>query len=236
MTTVITRLYGDPKTAAEAAGRLKWNGLPANAVRVITSDGPAAGGDLDARLARAGVDPAAVPTYTRAVAAGGAALVVRATYVPLGAARITRETLAKTKSVDSGGVVEEYYVSEGPDPAPSVLKSHPRFLSLDLKPGEYKGGPISADLGIRLLSKRERKSRVYHGGRYMSKWFWPMPLLATKRSASSAIKGGAHMSKVFWPMPLLSRKERTRSVIRDGALPFSRALGMSTVTRRATDD
>jgi hypothetical protein len=237
MTTVITRLYDSEDTAGAAARRLHWEGLPKRALQVVTSKGLSRDAIAE-RLKRAGVHESAVPVYADHVAAGDALLVVHATYVPLGAAKITREVTARTKVKTLSGLVEENYVPDAPDHAPSILKGHPRLLSLDLEPGEYKGGPISAELGIRLLSRghRNRPLHVIRGGAHMSRWFWPMPLVTRKRKANSAISGGRHMSRLFWPMPLISHKERTRSVIRGGALPFSRALGLPTIMRRPGDE
>jgi hypothetical protein len=237
MTTVITRLYDSEDTASATARRLNREGLPRHAVEVITAKGLSREA-IAARMQRASVHESAVPVYADHVAGGDALLVVRATYKPLGAARLTRDITARTKVKSVGSVVDQHYFADGPDHAPSVLKDHPRFLSLDLDPGEYKGGLISAMLGIPLLSRghRSRPSRVLHGEAFMSKRFWPMPLVTRKRKADSAISGGRHISSLFWPMPLISRKDRTRSVIRDGALPFSRALGLPTIIRRPADD
>jgi hypothetical protein len=237
MTTLITRLYDDEETAAATARRLNREGLPRNALRVITAQGLSRE-EIAAKMSRANVHESAVATYADHVAAGAALLVVRATYKPLGAARITRDITARTKARVVGEVVDDHYFPDGPDHAPSVLKDHPRFLSLDLDTGEYKGGSVSAEIGIPLLTRghRNRPLHVFRGGAHMSRWFWPMPLVTRKRKANSAISGGRHVSKVFWPMPLLTRKERTRSVIRDGALPFSRALGLPTIIRRPADE
>ena len=87
MTTVITRLYADTTKAESVANRLRWEGFPRNSVRVISADG----GDeeaVKARLSRADVNEAIVGSYASHLAAGGAALVIQATYKPFGAARI----------------------------------------------------------------------------------------------------------------------------------------------------
>jgi hypothetical protein len=236
MTTVITRLYDNEETASATARRLNREGLPRHALQVITAKGLSRE-EIAERMKRASVHDSALTTYADHVAAGNALLVVRATYKPLGAARITRDITARTPVKTVGGVVDDHYLPDGPDHAPSVLKDHPRLLSLDLEPGEYKGGPISAEVGIPLLTRghRNRPLHVFRGGGHMSRWFWPLPLVTRKRKANSAISGGRHVSRLFWPMPLLTRKERTRSVIRDGALPFSRALGIPTIIRRPSD-
>lgn len=236
MTTVITRLYADEEAARAIARRLSWEGLPARALQVISGDGKSRE-TIAEKMQSAGVHVTAVPAYSERVAGGNALLVVRATYKPLGAAQIARDATARSKAIEVRGVIDDYYFADPPDNAPSVLKDHPRFLSLDLEPGEYKGGPISAELGIPLLTRghRNRPLHVFKGGKFVSRAFWPMPLLSRKRKANSAIHGGRYMSKLFWPMPLITKKERTRSVIRGGALPFSRAFGMPTIIRRPTD-
>jgi hypothetical protein len=236
MTTVITRLYDSEETASATARRLNREGIPKHALEVITAKGQSREAILK-RMRRAAVHESAVPTYADHVAGGDALLVVRTTYKPLGAARLTREITGRTKVKSVGSVVDDHYFADGPDHAPSVLKDHPRFLSLDLEPGEYKGGPVSAEIGVPLLTRghRNRPLHVLGGGSYMSKLFWPMPLVTRNRKANSAISGGRPMSRFFWPMPLLSRKERTRSVIRDGALPFSRALGLPTIIRSSAN-
>jgi hypothetical protein len=237
MTTVITRLYDEEETASATARRLNREGFPRHALQVITAKGLSRE-EIEDRMRRARVHDSAVTTYADHVAKGDALLVVRATYKPLGAARITRDITAGTKVKNVGSVVDDHYLPDGPDHAPSVLKDHPRFLSLDLEPGEYKGGPVSVEVGIPLLTRghRSRPLHVFRGGAYMSRWFWPIPLVTRRRKANSAISGGRHVSRLFWPMPLITRKERTRSVIRGGALPFSRAFGLTTIFRRPADE
>ncbi|MCR9151315.1 MAG: hypothetical protein NXH83_14170 [Rhodobacteraceae bacterium] len=229
MTTLITRLYAEEKAADSVASRLRWEGLPGYAIQVITGTDKARLAD---RMTRAKVHESAIEAYTAKVAEGAALLVVAATYKPLGAARITRETVAASTPVEVEGVTEEHYFPDGPDHAPSILRGHPRFMTLDLGMGDYEGKPISVGLCLPLLSKGPRKNRVFRGGRHMSRMFWPMPLVTRKRKANSAMQGTRHMSRLFWPMPLITRGRRSRSVIRDGALPLSRALGWPTVSRR----
>ncbi|WP_413717721.1 hypothetical protein [Silicimonas sp. MF1-12-2] len=231
MTTVITRLYADTTKAESVANRLRWEGFPRNSVRVISADG----GDeeaVKARLSRADVNEAIVGSYASHLASGGAALVIQATYKPLGAARIAREIVGKSDAVDAASEHNDYYMPDRPDHAPSVLKDHPRLMTLPLEPEDYRGGPISRELGIRLLSPRKARTSAMRGGRHMSKAFWPMPLVSKGRKARSAISGGRHMSKAFWPMPLVTTKPRKNSVIRGGSLPLSRMLGWPPISPR----
>lgn len=228
MTTVITRLFADKKTADMVANRLTWEGFPKSALRVIADADDA----LHERMESARVDEAARPVYAEKIGAGAALLVVHATYKPLGAARIAREVTERAGAIDVGAVPDDTWFPDGPERAPSILKDHPRFMTLPLDPEDYRGGPISRELGIPLLARKRKRNSAMRGGGHMSRFFWPMPLVIRKRSARSAISGGAHMSRFFWPMPLVTTKKRKNSVIRGGALPLSRALGWPTISSR----
>ena len=231
MTNVITRLYADTTKAEAVANRLRWEGFPRNSVRVISADG-GDDGAIRARLSRADVNDAIIGAYASKLADGGAALVIQATYKPLGAARIAREIVAKSDAIDGASEFNDYYMPDRPDHAPSVLKDHPRLMTLPLEPEDYRGGPISRELGIRLLSPRKSRNSAIRGGRHISKAFWPMPLVSKGRRATSAMSGGRHMSRAFWPMPLVTTKKRKNSVIRGGSLPLSRMLGWPPISPR----
>lgn len=233
MTTVITRLYADETKALAVAKRLRWEGFPRSAVQVVTTRTGEDQGTLAARMERVLVPAEAAPVYAGRVAGGNALLIVRATYKPLGAARIAREALERTGAIDVGDVPDDVYVKDPPDHAPSIMKDHPRFFTLPFEDDDdFRAGPVTPAFGFRLLSPpRERRSAI-SGGRYMSRFFWPMPLLTRNRRANSAISGGRQMSRAFWPMPLLSTRRRKMSVIRGGALPLSNLLGWRPISRR----
>jgi hypothetical protein len=220
MTIIITRLFKDEASARKAASKLTFKGFPGRAVRVV-----AGANEASARLERAGIHTSALPAYAEGLKAGNAGLAIHATYKPLGAARIAREFLAKCDTVDTGDVTSEYYAPDVKDPAPSVLKEHPRFLTVAPGRTDYSGGPVTAGLGFGLLSKRRQRHSVKRGGGFMSRSFWPTPLLSKKPRKKSVISGGRTMSAAFWPTPLLSKRPRSNSVIRGGDLPFSRTLG-----------
>jgi hypothetical protein len=218
MTTLISRLFADEAAARSAAERLYFKGIPRGDIKIITG-----GADANTRLARAKVHESAIGPYAQALAAGNAALVVRATYKPLGAARITREILAKRDTIATAGVTDDYGLPYEPERAPSVLKDHPHMLSL---PGFAPRGHMSSAFGMPLLKEHKAKRSVTAPGRRMSRAFWPMPLLKSKSHSSSAIRGGRHMSRMFWPMPLLANAPRRKSVIPGGGLVFSRLFGL----------
>lgn len=232
MTTVMTRLYADEETARRIERRLYLQGFPRRATEVIAKREGQGASALADRMTTAHVPEAAAGTYAEKVATGKALLVVRATYKPLGAPRIARETLADSPVVKSGLDEEEFYVDTGPERSPSILTDHPHFLTFPREEAEMRPDLISASLGIPLISRKGPKSTVYKGGRLMSKMFWPMPMVIRKKSADSVIHGGRHVSKLFWPMPLVTDKPRRNSVIRGGDLPFSRVFALPTILRR----
>jgi hypothetical protein len=220
MTTIITRLFKDEAAARTAARKLQFKGFPARSIFVIPG-----GMDAEAKMKRAEVHTSTAKKYAEALGSGGAVLAIAATYKPLGAARIAREYLAGQDTVDVGKVTEEHFVKDKPDRAPSVLKDHPRFFTASPASTDYKGGLITGGMGFRLLSKHRTKRSVMSGGRFMSRVFWPMPLLSRKPRSKSVMAGGRYMSQSFWPAPLISSRPRSNSVIKGGDLPFSRTLG-----------
>lgn len=226
MTQVISRLYEDETRALSVAERLRFEGLPPRAIRIITLKTGEAKSDLTERLTRINIASDTAPKYASHIAAGKAAVVVDASFKPLGAAKITRNVLGRNDPIDLGEAIEEVYVPDKPGEKVSVLDSHPLFLTTPVRNRRFSsGGPISHGLGPKLLMKQRPRTSAIRGGKFMSKAFWPMALLKKTRSASSAIRGGKHMSRMFWPQPLLSSKKRRLSVIPGGALPFSRTFG-----------
>lgn len=224
MTTIITRLFDDADNARRAVDRLVFKGVPARDCDLFT------GPTDDERLTDALVNPDALGAYQKGLGAGQTLVVIRTTYKPLGAAKLTREVLAKRGGTETSGVTEDYFVPDGPPRRVSVMLDHPLFLTLpadELAPR----GPITPGFGLGTLRPHRTKRSAMSGGRFMSRAFWPMPLLSQKQRKNSVISGGRYMSRAFWPMPLLSNKPRRRSVIPGGAWPLSRAMGWPTVSK-----
>ncbi len=218
MTTVITRMFEDETAAERAAKYLVLKGLPENAVEVIAGGDPESLTD-DLRKARVHED--AIAPYADSIAKGHAALIVRATYIPLGAPRITRDILARRQTVDMGDVMEEHYFTDPPERKKSILSHHPRFLTARIRGGGPVMGPKTVIRGRKATSAVGKNKRA-------SRFFWPQPLLSKKERRIKVYRGGRYMSKAFWPMPLLSHKERRKSVVEGGGPVFSRALGFPT--------
>lgn len=223
MTTIITRLFSDAASAQTAVDRLTFRGMPKRDCTIIV-----AGENATSSMERAQVHESAIAAYSKHLTDGNAVLVVAATYKPLGAARLTRETLAKYETVDIAKIVEEHVAPWQPDHAPSVMKDHPLFFSI---PGMIPPGPITANFGMKLLKPHKTKQPLISGKRRLSRMVWPMPLLSKSRKARSAKKGGGHMSRLFWPMPLLAKGSRRKSVSPGGGLVFARLFGVRTLSR-----
>ncbi|QGX99527.1 hypothetical protein EI983_15125 [Roseovarius faecimaris] len=221
MTTVITRLF-DEQEARKAVEKLLDRRLPRRAIDLIPAPPGRAKTDLKARMSRAGVHDSAIDAYAEALKKGRALLVVRATHVPLTAATITRTELAKRKAIPVKGITDDYYMPDGPDHAPNILKDHPLFLTMRIDRSRYEGRPISEGLGLRLLSPRRDRRSAIGGSRHVSRAFWPMPLISRKERNSSVIRGGRFVSRGFWPMPLVTRTERSNKTFR--GLTLSRLL------------
>ena len=220
MTTIITRLFPDEAAAQSAVDRLIFKGIPKRECEIVL------GGDhVETRLADAQVHATAIEAYRKKLEAGHAAVVVRTTYKPLGAARLTREILDQRETIDAGDVTNDFFVRSKPQKATSVLKDHPHFLSL---PGIASPGLITGGMGLPMLSDRGAGRSLMRGDKRMSQLFWPMPLISRKRRSLSIIPGGRQMSKAFWPMRLVSTKPRRKSVIPGGGFPLSRLLGLRT--------
>lgn len=219
MTTLITRVFPNASDAQRAVNSMSFFGMPNRNMTILSG-----GDDAADRLAKAGVDDSAVAAYAKALAAGQTALVIKATYKPLGAAKMAREVLGRhDDTADMGNVVEERKLPWEPDHAPSVLKDHPHMMTV---PGLPVPGNLSEAFGIPTLKTGARRKKLTSHDRRMSRAFWPMPLLKTNRNATSAKGRRGAASRMFWPMPLLSKGERRKSVIPGGAHPFSRLFGM----------
>jgi hypothetical protein len=202
MTTIITRLYSDRKTAQAVADALMSAGHQGSYIDVI--------GSADAgAMEHARVNGAAASAYAKAMTGAQTLLVVRAPFSPIGAAKRAQTIVGRYASLDVGLDNEDHYVREQPKGARflSILSNHPRFLTQDMNAGAGR-----------------RRSTVSSA--------FGMPTLSAYKSRRSAISGGAYISTKFWPMPLISKNKTKHSVISGGGHPFSRLIGMAVISRR----
>lgn len=203
MTTVISRLYADAKTASAAVADLKKAGYKDSMVDMI-KPGPSAA----EAMAEARVGKAAAAQYAQHLSGSNTLVVARAPFTPFGAANVAIDCVDAHQSINAGVADQNEYVREQPDNSKflSVLTDHPKFLGHDLTPGySEKYGLVTAAFGLKHIKPHRSKRSATAGGGFKSRMFWPMPLLKKKDGSSSAMSGGGHMSKIFWPMPLTSR-------------------------------
>ncbi len=209
MTTVITRLYADAKTANAAMSDLQAAGLRDDMVDMI-----GAGSDAADEMAAARVPDDAAAKYAEKLKGTASLVVARVPLMPPGAAMAAMAIVDGHDSVNAGVANQNAYIREQTDY--SLFKprlKHGHIIGHDLTPGySERYGLVTEAFGLRHLKPHRTKRSAIEGGGFKSGLFWPMPLLKKKEGSNSAISGGAHMSKFFWPMPLISRRQASAKV------------------------
>jgi hypothetical protein len=150
MTKIITRAYDSAETARNVRHELiQMQGF---SPRIVGLYDKAEG--LSDTLASAHVQAATAKEYEKQVAKGGAVVLVRAGYRPLGVAQTTRDVAEAMGAVDMGNLVEEVYINEGPENlGTKLLLDHPKLLTRNRVPGstDYH----MANWPIPLISRRK---------------------------------------------------------------------------------
>lgn len=107
MTTIVSRLYSDAKTAEQAVTALKLQNHPSSTIDMIAS-----GSGAEAAMIDASVPEGSAASYAKAMSSGSALVVVRAPFTPFGAARNAMATLDEFESMDAGVKNENFYVTQ----------------------------------------------------------------------------------------------------------------------------
>jgi hypothetical protein len=156
MTKIITRAFDSAEQARNVRSELiRMQNFSPRIVGLYDD----ANGLADA-LSAAHVDATTAKEYEKRVKKGGAVVLVRAGYRPLGVAQTTRDVVAEMGAVDMGDLVEEVYVNEGPERfSNSILLDHPRLLTRNRVPG----------------------STTYHMAN------WPIPLISRRKPMTESI-------------------------------------------------
>ncbi len=221
MTTVLSRLYQTEHAARGMRDRLMRAGFPGYVLSLVAARDGDTDAAIKARMVQALVPEDAAEAYAARVAEGASLVVVRATYKPLNAVRIATEAFDSSGALPVNLPSQSFKVPTPRDHAPSVLKDHPRFLTI--APGQGGGAFLLSDrLGLRLLSPQKRRDSVLKD----APRFFGRAILRKKRKLSTMQP--RPMSRVFWPMPLLIHTSRKRSVVPGGGTVFSRWLGWPT--------
>ena len=232
MTKVITRYFDSADDARSIRDELMYEGKFSSNIMRIFENQP----NLTDVLTAADVAPTTAQAYATQLAKGGAVLMVRAGFKPLGVARITREAFEARDAKELGGVVEEITIKDDYSKRqPSVMGDHPLMLTRLRNPKSttfymanwpfplisrrkpYTGSLIPrhgrmADLFLPLLSKRE----PYTGsifGRHARMANFPIGLISRRKPITASIFS-RHARMANFPIPLLSqRKPYTGSLI-----------------------
>lgn len=206
MTTIITRLYKDLATAQAVAGELISAGHDSATVDVIGRDGA---DTAEARMAEARVPKASAAAYAGGIAKGGALLVVRAPFAPMGTARHAMRVVNRTPAIDVGLADEDVYIREQPKLEKSGKVLHGTVFYMSNPNRALTHGHIFGKNPI--LPAKERTSAI-RGGAYMSTKFWPGKLISAPKERNSAIRGGMLISSIFG-IPTLSGDTPSRELI-----------------------
>jgi hypothetical protein len=203
MTTIVSRIYDTADIAEAAAEALREAGHDPRTISVVTADGP----DALRRICAAGVGSTSAAVYAGELERGRALLVVRAPFTPFGRAREAIRLADRFVPVEVPGATPNQHVRDYPDPANfnTILRDHPRWFSHDMPPqNPRRRGLVSAAFGIPTLSRR-RPGGALRNGRPVTELLG-LPMVLRRGPRRSVLSGGGFLSRFFWPMPLLSRR------------------------------
>ena len=186
MTTIITRLYDDARHADSVVETLRADGFPENTMDIVVQAARTSAFD---QIRAAGVPLNAARSYAQQLTADRALLVVRAPFVPFGAARRAIEVANTFPALNAGVENENLNVPDQPDRQrfSSVLKSHRLFLTAPYEV-RSKTAPQGFSRSFRiplLLDKPKRRVRpAVIRTNSASRWFFPLPLLSERSRAN----------------------------------------------------
>lgn len=153
MTTIVTRLYENAAHADAVVAKLKADGFPDSCMDIIEQGGRSA----EEQITAAGVPADVAQRYAQHLSMGRGLLVVRAPFVPFGAAKAAIEAADMHPSFDAGVANENMNIPDEFDDRRylTILPSHRLFLTnmLDVR-NDLKPRGISAAFRIPLLSER----------------------------------------------------------------------------------
>lgn len=197
MTQVITRYFESKAKGFSVKRTLQFEKFPRKDIRIFTDPE-----GLVEALTAEHVDPTAAAAYAERLKSGGAVMLAKATYRPLGAAKLTRKVAADLGAADMGSITEEVYVKDRPGRSASILTEHPLFLTRarDRSPTGY----YMADWPIPLISRRKPADEFLFP-RHMRMAAFPIPLISRRKPADS-FAFPRHARMAAFPIPLLSKR------------------------------
>lgn len=187
MTTVISRVYADRDVAQGVADNLIAAGFRAGDIDLIGPVNDAAEAMIAARVPKPDV-----PAYSAVMTGAASLLVVRAGFNPVGAARQAMALMDAVPSAPVDVPTQNVYIIERAKAQSflSVMTSHPRFLTNDLRSGDDpQSAPIGHIFAAPAIWRRKPRSAAGKAG-FMSQRIIPFPLLSNRGLSDSAIRGG----------------------------------------------
>lgn len=199
MTNVITRYFESTEQARAARNELvNRRRLSARIVQLLEDKE-----GLVERLTASDVSAKAAQAYQDQIAKGGAILLVRAGYKPLGVAKITRDVTAAMGAHPLQGIDEEVYVKDRVKPAISVLRDHQHMLTKERDP-DAKNVHM-ADWPIPLIRRRQPSmGSVIPKHASMTRAFFPLTI---DRKPFTGSVFGRHARMANFPLPLISKRK-----------------------------
>ena len=199
MTQVITRYFASADRARMAKKDLVFINDVSPRIIDLYEDADTAA----AHLLKDGVDPATIAAYKDELASGGAVVLVRAGFRPLGVAQTAREVLGALGPVDMGDLVEEVRIKDPAKP-PSVYTDHRLVMTRMREPGQTSY--YMANWPIPLISRRKPYTgsllQDQHGR--MADVFWPLTVRVKPYSWSLFED---HQRMANWPIGLISKRK-----------------------------
>ena len=191
MTTIITRIYADKATATAVAAALKDLGLDDDEVAVVD------GGDAGARLRSLRVSDMDAGSIAASVAQGHPAVVVAASFNPVGIA------LKATRIMDAHHPVAatERYIAEdySPSTRSNLYPAGTYFMSI---PPEYSGGPSHGHVFTLwgLVSRNVNKTSAAGRARHIL----PFGTLKQKSGGLSVTRDGGWRLSTMLGIPMIA--------------------------------
>lgn len=205
MTKIITRYFEDANVARAVRHEL----VQRNRFSPKILDSHYSADGLANKLITGGVHAETARVYQDKMASGGAVILVRAGYKPLGVAKIARETMDDMGAAKIDGLREEVFVADPPKLHLSIMQDHPLMLSRFKDPESTNHH--MADWPIGLISRgRPVQVSIIPPHAYMANW--PIGHISRRKPYTGSIFP-RHARMANFLMPLLSkRKPNTASI------------------------
>lgn len=199
MTTILTRYFESADQAESAKRELMYTHRVSPAIIRIFNDPK---GLTDA-LTKADVVPDTAKTYSSRMKSGGAVLMVRGKYKPLGVTKIARQVAEAKGAVDLGDINQEVFVKDERGRGLSILPDHGHIFLRPRDPDQTNYH--MADWPLPLISRRKpfNETAIPRHGRMAN---WPIPLLSTRKPYTGSIFP-RHARMANFPIRLISKRK-----------------------------